>query len=160
MEAPELKVRPFQRVVERGMSRPVTTLAGSLQQGRFVLTVGGQDYFLPTAAAGSDESGPYACLQEGDWDLDAGCLLRIEPEFPTEDEIEVGIEQSGTHVSLYWPSRHTEALKRQAEETLGTGVNLLIPPEDALSVYFNWTGQVDGLGWSPKNTGASSTPPS
>lgn len=138
-----LKVRPFERIIERFGSAPAIRASGQIVKHRFALHIDAAVYPLPTVGTGTDKWGDYALIQTGEMDLGDGFTLRISGEYDedspgAEPGCEISLERRGD------PRKARAALDREGIDP--SSVNLLVPPEASVSVYFNSLGLVDGGG--------------
>jgi hypothetical protein len=124
-----LRLRPFQEFIGREQGRDALSLGGQIVGRHFVIRTIGREVPLETVQVGDDDRGPYALVDECEFELDGGFCLRVEGEF-SEDL------PPGSVVHLF------------VRGTLPPGVlpGTFVPHERAFAVHFDCAGNVDGRG--------------
>jgi len=148
------KVRPFYRPYEFcGQTIPVR---GSIEGQRFVIAAD----LLPIIEAeateiGEDDRGPFAILEENEWSLPDGTVVKVEHEY--EEPWPNGYTpKPGLMISKVEPESPRKVGAVEVEVLIQTGippgmVNLVgIGPKWSCSVHFNSIGHLDGIGMSDK----------
>ena len=136
----QFKVRPFRKLEEYGVS-----MEGRLVASRYVFVVNGVEYALDTLESGSDSSGPYAVIAEGERDLGLNLFIRVELD---TDEVSASLGlKPGCSVSLI--HRHPPELinaELRQRNIDPEKVNVVVPPRFCYSVDFNSNGGLCGWG--------------
>ena len=149
MNPMSFKIRLFDRVFDADGDNPFKASA-VLDGEDLLISIAGSNHRLRTVGRGADEWGEFAVIEPGEWTLDLGFVLTVEPEF-SEDE------PPGCRVRL------ARALDRESREQIEVAlrsqgvdphsVNILAPPSASISIFFHQGGSVTG--WAR----ASSSPP-
>ena len=137
-----LKVRPFERIIERPGGMSAIRVCGSVVDGEFIFSVDGASWCLLTIECASDPLGMYALLKEGEIQLSDRFVIRIREGVSDPDARDLDL---GSKISLVKPGDTT--LYEQTLKAQGHGpkqFNLLVPPEALISVSFGSDGDVKG----------------
>lgn len=142
MRAPvTIKVRPFAEQIEGTHPGMTLDMRGFVRGDTFVVAVLHREFELRARAIDADERGAYALLDESEQRLDFGALLRIaaeyEPDTPPGGEIEIVWER-------FSRARWEAAARAQGIDP--DRVNLIVPPQRSVSVYFDADGTLNGRG--------------
>lgn len=154
------KVRPFERVIDfsniGGGNAPVKC-TGRIEDGVFVLQLGPGVHRLPTASVSADQWGDFAEIEACRLPLEHGFVLEVEPE----DLLDPGDPnwQPGCSISLLLPEDGTTERLVRKMGIDPTNVNLIAPPRLVLSVYFHYSGVVNGVGGICRAASPNDVPP-
>jgi hypothetical protein len=136
-----VKIRPFNERIEGVRAAQTLEIRGFVRGEALIVEILGRDFDLPARAVGSDEVGVYALLDESERRLDFGAVLRVSHEYELDmlpgGEIELVFEQF---------SRERWEAAARAQGIDPSKVHLIVPPQRAVSVYFDSDGHVNGSG--------------
>ncbi len=79
-----MKIRAFQRLFDADSDRPFRASAAIDDEGVLV-SIDGSEHRLPAIDRGKDDWGEFAVVEPGEWKLNLGFVLTVQPE-PEEDE--------------------------------------------------------------------------
>jgi hypothetical protein len=136
-----IKIRPFDEHIEGVRPAQTLDIRGFVRGQALILAMLGREFALPARAIESDELGVYVLLDESERRLDFGAVLRVrheyEPDMPPGGEIDLVFEQF---------SRERWEAAARAQGVDPSKVHLVVPPQRAVSVYFDSDGRIDGRG--------------
>jgi len=136
-----IKIRPFDEHVEGVRAAQTLDIGGFIRGEALILAVLGREFAVSARAIKSDELGVYALLDESEQRLDFGGVLRVSHEYvldmPPGGEIGLVFEQF---------SRERWEAAARAQGIDPSKVHLIVPPQRAVSVYFDFDGRVNGRG--------------
>jgi len=141
----KLKLRPFERIIERLEGQPSIRASGIIEGDKLVLSFDDDVHLLREIEIGEDELGVYALLEEQLLEVGGGYFLRISAEY--EEPFE-GVEpEPGCQVCLFQPENQKPyrdaVIARRMDPS---SVNLMVPHSSSVSVYFNSFGRFNGSG--------------
>lgn len=136
-----LRVRPFDRLIDTETTAESLHCTGSIEDGAYIVRIGGGTYHVQTLSTGVDEWGPFAVLEPYEVSLGSGLELTVEAE---PEEPEPG-SPLGCRIAL--TTRRDPAITEQLLRSQGIdpqSVNVLDPPEAAVAFRFLKGGQCHG----------------
>jgi hypothetical protein len=136
-----IKIRPFDERIEGVKAAQTLDVRGFVRGDALIVAILGREFDLPARAVEFDDGGLYVLLDESARRLDFGAVLRVshdyEPDMPPGGEIELVFEQF---------SRERWEAAARAQGIDPSKVHLIVPPQRAVSVYFDSEGRVNGSG--------------
>lgn len=96
-----MRVRPFQRYIERGPERPMVSISGTIPGPALVVETLNRRLEVDTLEVGEDERGRYAVVKEGTYTLDEHAQLEVEYD-ANLDEYVVGVRLVAKDPIGFW----------------------------------------------------------
>lgn len=140
MENPTLRVRSFERLFDADTDRPFRASA-VIDDAGVLVSIDGSQHRLRAVDRGQDDWGEFAVIEPGEWKLNFGFVLTVEPELHED-------EPHGCRIALTRPQSHEvrdtahDSMRIQGIDP--ASVNLLMPPTAAISICFNHWGTMNG----------------